>query len=99
MWVINTGTNQLTVPIALSDDASVKIDSIFIQGKSKARLPEGYVVETEFLAQSQQLKVVSEKKVPVVTPPLDGSSKAKPEPVKTWDDKKVLKKDNSHPNV
>lgn len=68
IWVLNTSGDQVTVPIAHEGAPSVKIDSVFIQGKSKAKLEAGFVVETNFLARTPQIKVKEVNAAPAPQP-------------------------------
>ncbi len=88
-WVLNTSTDQLTVAVAKDSDRSTKVDSVFIQGKTKVKLPPGFTVEANFLARHPEIKLKAE----VV--PLVGSTSAKQDSGSS----KAFKKPENHPNA
>lgn len=67
-WVLNTSVDQQTVPIAQEGAADKAIDSVFIQGKSKAKLSEGFIVESNFLARNPHIKVKTDVVAPRAAP-------------------------------
>ena len=56
-YVINSGTAQATVEIEYPLDAS-RLDHIFIQPKSKAKVPAGAKVTDGFLMMNPKVKTV-----------------------------------------
>lgn len=101
LWVLNTSLDLISVPVASSSKKDVAVDTVFIQGRSKARLQEGLVVEKNFLARNPAIKVKSDSPKSSAGASSSSSKDAPEQKAPVVEDKHVksFKKSENHPNV